>query len=285
MSGRVVVIIPSLNAEETIGRQLAALDAQTDKDFRVLVSDNGSTDQTRALINRWKPRFTGLELVDSSAKRGAANARNCAIEASDEELVLFCDADDRVWPGWVAAMRLGLESADAVTGPLHLVYPREPSRKEVWNSTALPVSMSFRPYAPSCNFGARRDALIRVGYFDPELDMGQEDVDLGWRLVEAGLHLGHSKDAAIDYYQRDSLSDLIRQQFKSGRAYVVLYEKHRGKAPAPVSVSASVRWFGHWARQVPSAVRRGEARGALAGASFQLARNYEAMRRRILTPL
>lgn len=285
MSARVVVVIPALNAEDTIGRQLAALDAQTDKNFRVLVSDNGSTDQTRTLVNSWKPQFTRLELLDSSEVRGAAHARNCAIAASDEELVLFCDADDRVWPGWVAAMRLALQTADGATGPLHLVFPREPSRREVWNAKALPVSMSFHPYGPSCNFGARREALLRVGLFDPDLALGQEDVDLGWRMVGAGLHLGHSADARIDYYQRYSFLDFVRQQFRSGRAYVQLYDKHRDGAPPPVSAKASVRWFGHWARQLPGAIRRGEIRGALAGASFQVARNYESLRRGIRTPL
>lgn len=285
MTERVVVVIPALDAEGTLGRQLAALDAQTDKDFRVLVSDNGSSDGTRALIQRWSPQFAGLELLDSSARRGAANARNLAIEASDEEFVLFCDADDRVWPGWVAAMRAALRISDAVTGPLHLVFPLDPSRREVWNATDLPVSMSFRPYGPSCNFGARRDALVKVGLFDPELSLGQEDVDLGWRLVGAGLRLSHSPDAVIDYYQRGSFGDFVRQQFRSGRAYVQLYEKHRYVAPPPVSVKASLRWFGHWARQLPGAIRRGHLRGALAGASFQVARNYESLRRRIRTPL
>lgn len=281
----IVVLIPALNAADVLPRQLHALDSQTDLHFRVVMCDNGSTDETRAVCSSWQPRFQLLSVVDASQRRGVACARNAGIGATEEPLILICDADDRVHPGWVAAMRDGLTGADAVTGPLHLVYPGKNTPTETWNAQRLPVSMGFRQYAPGGNLGIRRSALDQVGVFDEALDLGQEDVDLGWRLVAAGRTLRHHPDAAIDYFQRSGLKPLLRQQFRYGRAHVALYEKHRNVAPPPASWRSSARWFWHWFRQLPGEARRSSLDQALGRAAFQVGRLVECAQRRTSAPL
>ena len=273
-----VVVIPALNVAHTLPRQLAALDAQTDLGFRVVVSDNGSTDETRAVAEGWRPRFQGIEVVDASQRRGVASARNVAIAATTEPFILICDGDDRVHPGWVAAMRAALQEADGVTGPLHLYLNGQPT--EIWNETALPVSMSFREYLPGCSIGMRRTAFDLVGGFDPDLVLGQEDVDFGWRLVGAGATLAHARGAAIDYFQRATARQFIRQQYRYGRAHVALYAKHPDSVP-PARLRTSVRWFWEWAKQY----RPGKGLRALGGPAFQVGRLRESLRRRISAPL
>lgn len=281
----VVVVIPCLNVEQTLPRQLAALDAQTDLKFRVVVSDNGSTDGTRRLAASWRPRFGGVQIVDSSSRRGVANARNVAIRATTEDLVLICDADDRVHSGWVAAMRAALAEHPAVTGPLVIVSPDEPRRREVWNEEAVPISMNHGAYMPGCNIGMRREVFDAAGGFDAGLDRGQEDVDFGWRITALGFHIGHAPEAAIDYFQRAGLRGFLRQQYRYGRAHVALYLKHREEQIPAASWKASLRWFIEWARQLPSAIRAGRTRASLGAAVFQAARLGESVRRRTRTPL
>lgn len=287
MPDSVVVIIPAYNAAGTLPRQLAALDAQTDLDFRVVVSDNNSTDNIREVCDCWQPRFQALELVDASAAPGAAHARNVAIRATEDALILFCDADDRVHPGWVAAMKTALAEVDAATGPLHLVYPGEPERTEMWNADSVPTSMGFRMYIPGGNLGMRRSVVTKVGLFDEEMKRGQEDVDFGWRMVAAGLTLGHASGAAIDYYQRAGLGTLLRRQGRCGRAHAQLYQKYRHdpQVPRPAGWRTSSRWFWEWAKQLPDAVRDGRSDQMLGQATFQLGRMVEGLWRGIRTPL
>lgn len=282
----IVVVIPCWNEEKNLPRQLSALDAQTDLDFSVIISDNGSTDGTRRLAEAWVPKFSGLRVIDSSFTQGAAHARNAAIRASDEPLILICDGDDRVHPQWVAAMRSGLEEHVCVTGPLHLVYPDSPEqRSEVWNRDSVPVSMGHRPYMPGGNIGMRREVFEATEGFDETLATGQEDVDFGWRLHDHGFAIAHVPEASIDYFQRSGFRNYLRQQWKYGKAHVALYARHREEGIPTASKKASLRWFIEWSKQLPGRIKERELRAALGPFVFQLSRNRESCRRGIQSPL
>ncbi|MHA6513101.1 glycosyltransferase family 2 protein [Tessaracoccus sp. Z1128] len=280
-----VVIIPALNAASTLARQLEALDAQSDLEFSVIISDNGSSDATRSIAQRWRPRFRGITVVDASQRRGVAHARNVGITACKEQLILICDADDRVCPEWVASMRIALSEADAVTGPLLIVTEEDETPRVTWNAGSLPTAMGYLPYVPGGNLGVRREAFEAVGGFDEEMSLGQEDVDFGWRLVREGFSLGHSVGACLYYYQRRDWLATVRQQARYGRAHVALYLKHRDEGIRVASGRTSARWFIEWAKQFPGAAAKGDVRDALGSLSFQLARSLESMRWRTATPL
>lgn len=285
VGARVVVIIPARNVALTLPEQLAALDAQTDLDFRVVVSDNGSTDGTRNVCESWKPLHRGISVVDSSARPGVAGARNVAIEATDEELILICDGDDRVHPQWVAALRAGLQDADAASGPLAAYVPGVPAENAVWFAEALPLSMNFKSFLPGCSMAFRRSVVELIGPFDEDLRLGQEDVDFGWRMNDAGLRLVHRAEAVIDYRLRPGWRPLLRQQYRYGKAHVQLYLKHRPNTPPPISWRASMRWFWHWTLQLPRAAREGRLRTSVGGATFQASRVLESIRHRTRSPL
>src|SRR5437763_781538 len=99
------VVIPCLNAAATLGVQLAALAAQGwEGDWEVVVADNGSTDGSQAVAESYRSRLRGLKLVDASDRRGQAHARNLGAAAATGDAYFFCDADDEVAPGWLAAL-------------------------------------------------------------------------------------------------------------------------------------------------------------------------------------
>lgn len=88
----VCVIIPLYNAADTIGMALDSLAAQTRRPDRVIVVDDGSTDDGAARVERYAAPFT-LTLIQQS-NQGPAAARNQGIFASEEQLLTFLDADD-----------------------------------------------------------------------------------------------------------------------------------------------------------------------------------------------
>lgn len=124
----VSVIICVRNGARTIRRQLDALDAQVDHPpFEVIVVDNGSTDDTVAVVERWLrergPVDAPGHLVDASTRPGIPYARNQGALAARGRLLAYCDADDRVHPRWVGAMHRALARDGIVGGRIEGISP------------------------------------------------------------------------------------------------------------------------------------------------------------------
>lgn len=114
------IIIPARNAETTLAVQLEALlAAGADQAHEVVVVDSGSTDGTMACAESFSQAFNRL-IVLSAPAPGAATARNTGVAAASGELILFCDADDRVDPDWIRRLGRALEVADAAVGSLRV---------------------------------------------------------------------------------------------------------------------------------------------------------------------
>ena len=87
---KLTVIIPCFNAANTIAVQLEALAQQHwCEPWEVIVSNNGSTDETVAIVEQYQKKLPNLRIVDSSDQGGAAHARNvgalAAGDVSDDE--------------------------------------------------------------------------------------------------------------------------------------------------------------------------------------------------------
>jgi len=109
------VIIPCFNAANMIAVQLEALaNQQCSEPWEVIASDNGSTDKTVAIVEQYQKKLPNLRIVNSSELRGAAHARNVGALTAAGDALVFCDADDEVAPGWVAAMGEALSKYDFV---------------------------------------------------------------------------------------------------------------------------------------------------------------------------
>ena len=99
------VIIPCFNVADTLAAQLEALaNQQWSKPWKIIISDNGSTDDSVTIVEHYKEKLPNLRVVDVSDKSGRAHACNVGALAAAGEALAFCDADDEVAAGWVAAM-------------------------------------------------------------------------------------------------------------------------------------------------------------------------------------
>ncbi|MBI3566520.1 MAG: glycosyltransferase family 2 protein [Elusimicrobia bacterium] len=98
MPPRVSVVIPAWNAAAFIEKTLATVAAQTYKDFEVVVVDDGSKDDTKALVDAYlaKTALRGRCLKQENKK--IAGARNAGIRAAEGEFVAFLDHDDLWFP-------------------------------------------------------------------------------------------------------------------------------------------------------------------------------------------
>lgn len=220
----VSVIIPTYNASSTIVAQLQSLLRQLDGDGEVVVSDNGSTDATAAVVRACASSDPRVHLVDSSDAQGPAHARNVGTRASSGDLLLFCDADDEAGEHWIGDMTARLATEQAVSGALHKFRVVSGSRVEA-DVMHEPPNFYGIPWPVSANLAMRRSALELIGGFDESLQSG-EDIDLGIRLNQAGVSLAF-EPSVMHYRMRSSSAAERRQLSVYSRWQVILEQRYR----------------------------------------------------------
>lgn len=109
----VSVVVPVFNGADTIGRAIASVRAGTDRNFEIVAVDDGSTDGTRAALDRLAG--ADLRVVSLPRNAGPATARNAGIAAARGALIAFLDADDEWLPEKIARQRAFLAAAPADT--------------------------------------------------------------------------------------------------------------------------------------------------------------------------
>jgi glycosyltransferase involved in cell wall biosynthesis len=243
------VIVPCFNAADTIATQLEALaNQQFSKPWEIIISDNGSTDQTLAVVERYRHKLPSLRIVDASAKRGAAYARNAGVQAATGDALAFCDADDEVASGWVEAIARALSEHDFVcsrfegeklNGPSAFQTHRCPQQDGVQEYKYPP----FLPHAGGCGLGIKRTLHEAVGGFDETMSC-LEDTDYCWRVQLAGAKLCFVPDAIIHIRYRDGLGSMYRQGRRWGEGNVWVYKKFRRFGMPELSWKLGVRaWW------------------------------------------
>ena len=227
------VIIPCLNAASTIGVQLEALAKQQwHQPWEVIVADNGSTDESLAIVERYKARIANLRVADASARRGQPCALNVGAMAATGEALAFCDADDEVAPGWVAAMGEALSKYDFVASRIDGANVNAPWLEKISRNHPQRTGLqkaSYPPYLPHAGggtLGVKRSLHEATGGFDESLPY-LHDTDYCFRLQLAGVELRFVSDAVIHIRYRDKLSGFFYQACHYAEYRVLVYKKYR----------------------------------------------------------
>lgn len=235
---RLSVVVPALDAEDTIGAQLEALERQRwDEPWEIVVADNGSTDGTRDLVESMRNRMPQLRLVDASGSRGVAYARNRGVEDALGGLIAFCDADDEVGDGWLPALGAALATSSFVGASQSVEKLNAAWLAETWEPLEPDGLRRFRypPYVPYTGGGClaiRRELHEEAGGFDESLPACEDD-DYCLRVQLAGHELVSVPGALVHV----RLPTSVRALFRQGRWYaegdVLLQRKVRSSAGPP----------------------------------------------------
>jgi mycofactocin glycosyltransferase len=241
----VTVIIPVRDRAAMLERCLAATGAR----YPVIVVDDGSADPdaTAAIAARY-----GAAVRQRAANGGPAAARNTGLAGVATDLIAFLDSDCVPPPGWVGA--LARHFADPLVGAV------APRIVPISGLAARPVgglapaaryatacgSLDLGPrparvlpgsrvaYVPTAALVVRRNALDSVAGgkppFDEALPSG-EDVDLIWRLHEAGWRIRYEPSVQVPHDGPVSWAGLLERRFHYGTSAAPLARRH----PANVS--------------------------------------------------
>ncbi len=190
---RISIVIATKDRASYLEHALASFEEQTGAPpFEVIVVDNGSTDETKSVVERQAARgvYPVAYVYEGEPNRG--KARNCGIERASGYLVLFCDDDVVAPPGYLAAHDAAHTTSNfVVNGPILNV----PSYEERPAPTFANYSRAF---LCTCNVSIPKHSLVAVGAFDEAFHLyGWEDTELGVRLREAGMRWKFAWDAYI----------------------------------------------------------------------------------------
>lgn len=112
-SPNISIIIPCYNCGELVGETLKTLENQTYKDFEVICVNDGSKDDTLAVLNKWKQNSSLDMKVLDQENSGVSVTRNRGIDAANGRYILFLDADDMYHPDFIKLLLNALEDSDA----------------------------------------------------------------------------------------------------------------------------------------------------------------------------
>ncbi|MBQ1298826.1 glycosyltransferase family 2 protein [Candidatus Saccharibacteria bacterium] len=131
MRAPVSVIVPVYNGEKTIGQCLDSLVEQSHKKIKIICVDDGSTDGTSEILNRYRKKYRRVQIINQK-NGGRSLARNTGLKAVKTKYVMFCDSDDWYEKNMCENMIDAMERsrADLVVCGVNMVYETHDEMKE-----------------------------------------------------------------------------------------------------------------------------------------------------------
>ena len=274
------VIIACFNGGRTLASQLEALARQKWRDvWEIIIADNGSTDNSRQIIERFKAKLPNLRVIEAKEKKGAAFARNVAIKEALSDRLAFCDADDQVGDGWVASIGEALGEFDVVVSQFDDAMLNDQWLRDLWHdpTNGLEPVLGFLPAAAAYGLGFTRRVYARVGAFDESLPR-MSDIDYTWRIQLAGYKLQPLPHAVVHYRHRDTLNGMFVQAYRDGQAHVLLYKKYRAHGMLWESWWHGVKSWVSMFRRLPQLRTRLEKGKWVVDAGFMLGRLWGSIK-------
>lgn len=184
---KVSIIIPTRNRAGDLGNLLDSLCKlnRSDNDLEILVVDNNSSDNTRAITEGYKGRLPSLKYIHESTP-GLHAARHRGAQEAENEILAFFDDDVTVSPNWLDGIQESFRDAQVqlATGKIEPAFEAEPPAwlDTLWNKTQTGRALGWLTlldlgdvaqeipagYVWGANFAIRKQALLEAGGFHPD---------------------------------------------------------------------------------------------------------------------
>ncbi|MFN0120049.1 MAG: glycosyltransferase family 2 protein [Blastocatellia bacterium] len=223
----VSIIIAAYNCAAFIHETLQSVFAQRFRDFEIIVVNDGSTDQTEAVLLRYQEQIRYYR----QENRGPAGARNTGLRFARGRYVALLDNDDLWAPDYLEKMvdRLEARPETGLIYPNAVLFgsPRWEGRlfQDIYPSSA-PVTLE-KLITRECNVFAsclfRRELVTRFGLFDETLPRGVDDYDFWLRLARRGVRMEFTPEPLVRYRKRENA--LSMNGLEMTRGAIRIYEK------------------------------------------------------------
>lgn len=214
MKPELSIVVPVRNRAAIVGRTLDAIEAQTLRPLKVVLVDNDSTDDTVAVLERWKEHAAADDfevVLLSEHVAGAAAARNTGLAAVDTPWVMFFDSDDTMTPDHCAkamddARRSG---ADIVGWDAEMRFANG-RKRGVFADRHLHFNNLFHGTFATQRWCARTDMVRRAGGWNPDALLW-DDIELGARMIELGAKVHYRRHTPVTVTVNDTPGSITNQ--------------------------------------------------------------------------
>lgn len=279
------VIIPVYNASATLPATVRSILGQTDRDFELLLIDDGSTDDSLLVMLRLAAMDERVRVI-AHANCGVAATRNKGVEFSHGHLIAFCDADD-LWHRTKLARHRALHAADAGIGASYariaFIEPDAASGLDARTTSSIVATpltvadlLGENPVCTMSNLVVTRPAFEATGGFKVGMSYAEDQEWLA-RAADGGVIISGIDEVLVDYrLSQDGLSVNLDRMYAgwrdlaadyadpaSGEAAEAVYCRYlarralRSGAPASTARSYALRGLRLNARAFLADSRRG----------------------------
>ena len=222
------VIVPVYNRIDEVRDLLESLVCQTQKNFEVIIVEDGSTEPCEEIVDNYYGSFHLKYFYKSN--EGRSIARNYGIERASGRYFIFFDSDCVIPPDYFAILdrELAERPLDAFGGPDAAHSSFTPTQKAIsFAMTSFLTTGGIRggkvqmeKFTPrSFNMGYSQEVYEKVGGFR---EMFSEDIDMSTRIRQAGFSIGLIHPAHVYHKRRVDFKKFWRQVYVFGMSRITL---------------------------------------------------------------
>ena len=213
------IVIPLYNEEQNIGNLIKLLENQVQKDFELIIVDDGSRDTSVNVIKKIKTSFAKRILKQENS--GPAAARNRGIDVAKGDLICFIDSDCMPKNNWTYEIKECFKDKSK-----NIVYGALNNGNKDFFSVALDFCWGYilndknkggkRELATSANLIVRKEVLDKVR-FDPKMIMA-EDTDFSIRARKKGYEIFFEPEIKVFHKpKRDNWTKFLKHRKDHGQ--------------------------------------------------------------------
>jgi len=232
------VFVPTYQRCASVECLLLALIHQTmpAENYEVIVVIDVSTDGTHEMVEQSQSPFKLMTIWQPN--QGRATACNLGIREAEGSLVVILDDDmepsaqlmDAHWDAHQAGIRIGVLGAVPIrlepTLPPVLQCIGEKFNEHLKKLAEPDYTLKLRDFF-SGNFSIRRSLLTEVGLFDDQFNIyGNDDLELSWRLRQAGIQLVYCAEASATQHFEKDYTTLARYNIDKGKTSILFSKLH-----------------------------------------------------------
>ena len=229
------VIVPVYNRPNECEELLESLTHQTQRDFEVIIVEDGSSVPCRDVVERYADKLA-VHYYDKP-NSGPGQTRNYGVERANGEYVIILDSDVVLPEGYFAAIdaELAANPCDAFGGPDRAHESFSTTQKAInYAMTSFFTTGGIRGgkakldkfYPRSFNMGVRREVYQALEGFSA-MRFG-EDIDFSTRIFKSGYRCRLFPEAWVYHKRRTDLKKFFKQVHNSGIARIHLSHRHPG---------------------------------------------------------
>jgi glycosyltransferase involved in cell wall biosynthesis len=227
---KVSVIMPTYNRAKRLKEAIESVLNQTLRDFELIIINDGSTDNTREVISKFKDkRIVYLEKKNG----GPSSARNSGLLRAEGRYISYLDDDDIYYPCHLKILSRYLD----INPDIGLIYGSAHFRsgRRVFKPYPFTYSqerLELDNFIPYNSLMHRKECLKKAGFFDENLSFA-EDWDL-WLRISDFYKISHLEKfvACVRFHETDK-SDAAQDRYKS-KSYMYVIQKRTGMKAAGV---------------------------------------------------